>query len=148
MNITSIKITDLLSVVSGRLSYGISRIINKRFKEASISLTADQWMVMAILWERDRQYQNDIAKQTHKDKASITRIINTLETEGFVERDYDGFDGRKRIILLTTDGMRVREQSTAIVEQCFNEAIEGIDKEQLIYVKSVLNKIIFNIERI
>jgi DNA-binding MarR family transcriptional regulator len=148
MDINNIKVTDLLSVVSGRLSYGISRVINKRFKDASIVLTTDQWMVMAILWDRDRQYQNDIAKQTHKDKASITRIINTLEAQDFVERDFDGYDGRKRIIRLTLKGMKIQEISTKIVTQCFEEAIAGIDSDDLLYVKAILNKILINIEKL
>lgn len=85
------------------LSFHASRLAMALRREQMIALkpfqlTPEQWQVLAVLWEFDTVSQSDLAAITQRDEPSISRMVRTMETNGWVERNIDKTDGRTRRI--------------------------------------------------
>ncbi len=140
-----IEINELLSILNGRLSGAMNRYLSRRFKAEGLDLTTEQWSVMACLWNRDRLTQQTISELTYKDKASITRLLDTLERHNFIVRVSDPGDRRINLIHLTKNGTELEEKAMTIVKDAFQRAIEGIDHKDLLFTKEILYKVLNNI---
>ncbi|NCB96911.1 MAG: MarR family transcriptional regulator, partial [Bacteroidia bacterium] len=81
-----LKITELLDVLSGRLSASLNRLLNRKFREAGLDISSEQWLVLLSLWNKDKVTQQVISDQTAKDKASITRLLDVLSKHDLIER--------------------------------------------------------------
>lgn len=72
---------------------------------------------------------------------SISRTLKNLEDRGLIVRKPNPEDGRSVLIVLTEDGLTMRDVSKEVVLK-FNEAInESITKEEMDTFLSVINKI-------
>ena len=57
-----------------------------QLKNAGFGITLDQWLVLNMIVDFVGITQTEIAERVFKDKGSITRIIDLLETNGYVVR--------------------------------------------------------------
>ena len=140
-----VKINELLSILSGRLSATLNRHLNKKFKAAELEITTEQWLVLVCLWNKDKLTQQAISERTFKDKASITRLLDTLSRHDLIERHSEPTDRRINLIHLTEKGKRLEEQAMAIVKESFEQAITGITSQELLFSREIIIKLLNNI---
>ena len=140
-----VKINELLSILSGRLSATLNRHLNRKFKAAGLEITTEQWLVLVCLWNKDKLTQQAISEQTFKDKASITRLLDTLSRHDLIERHSEPSDRRINLIHLTEKGKRLEEQAMAIVKESFEQAITGITTQELLFSREIIIKLLNNI---
>lgn len=105
-----VKINELLSILSGRLSATLNRHLNRKFKAAGLEITTEQWLVLVCLWNKDKLTQQAISEQTFKDKASITRLLDTLSRHDLIERHSEPSDRRINLIHLTEKGKSLKNR--------------------------------------
>ncbi len=117
------------------------RRLNRSFVAAGYDVTSEQWRMLRWLWHRDGQRQQDLADVAHKDKTSITRIIDGMEKRDLVVRIPDRLDRRQKLIYLTDKGKRLREELMQIVQRTSLGAQQGIEPEHLDVFTDVLAKI-------
>jgi DNA-binding MarR family transcriptional regulator len=101
---------------------------------------------LGVLWQDDGCSQQTLADRTHKDKPGITRLIDNLEKESLVERRPDAKDRRLNLIFLTPKGKIIEREVIEIVNQTLEDAIKGIDPENLKIVRDTFQKIYDNLE--
>ena len=93
-------------------------------------VTEQQWRVMRVLQEIDELDAGDLAVAASILAPSLSRILKTLETKGFITTRKDPEDGRRALIRLTEDGDRflrkIAPLSAAIYEDV--EARFGKDR--------------------
>lgn len=81
-------------------------------------VTEQQWRVLRVLQEVEQLDASDLALATSVLAPSLSRIIRTLETRGFIEVKKDPDDGRRAQIRLTRPGdafiRRIAPESAAI----------------------------------
>ncbi len=86
-------------------------------------MTPEQWMIMAALWTTGRPInQSEIAQLTMKDKHSVSRIIQRLERDGWIDKKNNPHDARITIIRPTKKGQSLKEK----VPERLNEHFEKI----------------------
>ncbi len=88
------KKSELYSFITGVANTAIARRLQKKFNQAEISLTIEQWSVLYHLWKADGISQQDLCKASFRDRPSITRLVDNLEKAGLVKRVADKEDGR------------------------------------------------------
>ena len=81
-----------------------------------------------------------------KDKASITRIVSTLEKKNLVVRVPDQIDHRANRVVLTAAGKKLLVDAVPIMNKTREEVAEGIAESDIDNFKDVLKKIISNLE--
>ena len=104
--------------------YTASRLITQAYHPflSEIGLTYPQYLVMMVLWERDAQPVNDIAKRLYLETNTVTPLLKRMEAEGFVKRGRSSTDARQVIVSLTEKG-RALEQKAASIPVCMGSAI-------------------------
>lgn len=135
-----VKVENSLSTILGKASRLLSNKISKNMAEHQV--TAEQWAILASLWRHDGQSQQTLADTTHKNKASITHLIDNLEKRKLVTRQADVHDRRNKIIFLTEEGKGLQEELAKIVKKTTKEITRDIDKKELKSAKKVMKKMI------
>src|SRR5690606_26097569 len=85
----------------------------------------------AIINSPSLSAQVDIAKRLRIEGPTMTRMLDTLEADGLVERLPDPTDRRTTQLRLTPEGERVLEQIFKIAEDLRSRLLCGIPEERL-----------------
>lgn len=135
----------LFPIVNGKVSTAFNRLIIRNFKKNGISITPEQWTVLAYLWLKDGVNQQNLCDYTYKDKPSMTRLIDNLVKQGLVYRETSKEDRRANFVHLTKEGKNLKTNAQVAVQETVKIALEGIDSEGIERVKLVLNLVFNNI---
>lgn len=129
MVILNMKLGQLISVgfLMGITHRKLSTLLLQRLKEFDI--TPEQWSVLYQIVSEEGMIQKEIAIRTYKDKPTMTRIINQLETKGFVTRKEGKEDRRSFLIYSTELGQQTILQTIEIEESMADEVKLGIGVE-------------------
>jgi len=137
---------ELYSFVTGKASTAIARRLQKKFNGAGLRITIEQWSVLYHLWKQDGMSQQELGNATFRDKPSITRLVDNLERLQLVKRTVYPEDRRINRICLTKTGIKLQEQSMLMAEETLNEALEGVDADQIEVCKRVLQLVYDNLK--
>ena len=86
--------------------YTASRLITQVYHPllSEYGLTYPQYLVLMVLWEKDAQPVNDIAKRLMLETNTITPLLQRMEAEGILTRVKGEKDARQMIVRLTRKG--------------------------------------------
>jgi DNA-binding MarR family transcriptional regulator len=116
----------------------------RKFIEAGLDITIDQWLVLNTISEKPDISQLEIAEKVFKDAASVTRIIDLLIKKNYLGREAHSSDRRRFSLNLTKEGKTLIKTIAKVVEQNRNKALKGIHEKDLLKMKETLNLIIDN----
>lgn len=86
-------------------------------------VTADQYVILAVLAEEDDLTQKELARRTYSDANTVTAMLKRLEEKGLVDRKACNEDGRARRVHLTRRG-RALERSLQAHSAPFHASLE------------------------
>jgi len=134
---------ELYSFITGIASIAIARRLQKKFNQAGLNLTIEQWSVLYHLWKKDGISQQELCNASFRDKPSITRLVDNLEKLDLVKRVPSHSDRRINLIYLTSQSQTLQDQSMGLAEETLNEALTGVPPEMIEVCKEVL-KIVYD----
>jgi len=102
----------------------------RAFKEKGYNITPDQWGILNTLWKKDGRTQREISKNISKDTSSVTRMLDLLEKENFVERRLNEDDRRSFRVFLTPKGKKVKNQLISIVNEAHEISLNGLNEKK------------------
>jgi len=127
------------------------RKIANRFQgiinQHGLEITVEQWMVLTILWESNGLVQQHLADTIHKDKTTITRLIDGLEKRNLIVRVPDKTDRRQKMIYLTEKGKKLEDKLLPLNLENLHYALRDIEPEHLKLCEDVLRKINNNLDQ-
>lgn len=99
--------------------YTVSRLITQAYGPLldRLGVTYPQYLVLLVLWEKDGQPVNDIAKKLVLETNTVTPLLKRMEAEGLLRRTRGTEDARQVIVSLTEKGCRLRETAKDIPGQ-------------------------------
>ena len=145
MVLTHFKKGELYSFITGKASTAIARRLQKKFNNAGVNLTIEQWSVLYHLWKEDGISQQELCNATFRDKPSITRLVDNLEKLSLVKRVPDGKDRRINKVFLTRNAEALEEKTMQLAEETLNDALAGVSQEQIETCKEVLQRVYENL---
>lgn len=116
------------------------------FSQKGIDLTKVQWLLLKRLKQMNGETQHNLAFLTNRDKASLTRLLTTMEKKNLVARIPSKSDLRANQIYITTQGEKILKQAEPVIEGMVEEMQKGISKEERMLVIDTLKKLINNIK--
>ena len=116
----------------------------RRFIEAGLDITIDQWLVLNAISEKPDLSQLEIAERVFKDASSVTRIIDLLIKKEYLQRETHEWDRRRFSLGLTKEGQAVMKKIAKVVEQNRAQALKEISEDQLLQMQQTLSLIIDN----
>ena len=105
--------------------YTASRLLTKAYHPllSEHGLTYPQYLVLLVLWEKDAQPVNDIAKRLYLETNTVTPLIQRMEKEGILTRTKGTKDARQMIVELTKKGKRLQDQLAEVPSTMGNAVI-------------------------
>ena len=96
--------------------YTASRLITQAYHPllGEYGLTYPQYLVLLVLWEKDAQPVNDIAKRLLLETNTVTPLLKRMEAEGILTRTKGEKDARQMIVKLTKKGRDLQKKLTDV----------------------------------
>ncbi|MBO4264015.1 MAG: MarR family transcriptional regulator [Bacteroidales bacterium] len=92
--------------------YTASRLITQAYHPllSKEGLTYPQYLVLLVLWEKDAQPVNDIAKRLFLETNTVTPLLQRMEKERILVRTKGRKDARQMIVSLTEKGRELQQK--------------------------------------
>ena len=96
--------------------YTASRLLTQAYHPllSVHGLTYPQYLVLLVLWEKDAQPVNDIAKRLYLETNTVTPLLQRMEKEGILTRSKGKQDARQMIVTLTRKGKDLQKRLTDV----------------------------------
>lgn len=96
--------------------YTASRLIIKSYTPllTKLGLTYPQYLVMMVLWERDRISVGEVAKRLMLQTNTVTPLLKRIESMGLIEKSRGTDDLRHAFVELTQKGRDMEEVASKI----------------------------------
>lgn len=144
----SVDFDDTLIPWIGRLNLEFTYLSNKKFREQEINLSKEQWIVLKYLNHQDGLTQNDLAFITHRDKTSMTRLINNMEKKGYIRREICEQDRRINHIYIKKTGRDILYKTVPIMTELIRNVQDGLSKEIIENTIETLKRVQINLKQI
>jgi DNA-binding MarR family transcriptional regulator len=131
----------------GKLAKSIDFYLKDRFAEQGVLLTKEQFLLLKILHDEDGRVQKDLAFITDRNKGSLARLINTMESKGFVERKSEDADKRVNRVYLTDEGRLVFQKTKPVLNACVQQLQKGLSEEEIETTLAILERLHNNINQ-
>ncbi len=107
--------------------YTASRLLTQAYHPllGEYGLTYPQYLVLLVLWEKDAQPVNDIAKRLLLETNTVTPLLKRMEAEGIVTRSKGKEDARQMIVTLTKKGRDYQKKLSRVPETVGSAVICG-----------------------
>lgn len=92
--------------------------------------------------------QNDLAQVLHVSDPTITASLKSLERQGYISREPDPGDMRRKLPILTPQGEEVAKECRKSVEYTNDAMLEGFTEEEKKTLEMLLQRIDSNLQRI
>jgi DNA-binding MarR family transcriptional regulator len=110
-------------------------------QKEGLDATVEQSRILAHLWFRDGQRQQELSICVDRDKTTITRVLSNMEKNNLVVRIADQADKRSRLVYLTHKGKSLQEKILVIRKKILATAFADCTEEEIEVFVTVLNKI-------
>ena len=130
--------------------YTASRLLTQAYHPllSEHGLTYPQYLVLLVLWEKDEQPVNDIAKRLMLETNTVTPLLKRMEAEGIVTRSQGKKDARQMIVKLTKKGRDLQRVLTDVPETVGNAVLcESVTPETVPDLFGMLDDIIRQLSR-
>jgi DNA-binding MarR family transcriptional regulator len=87
----------------GFILHDVARLLRTTYdrRVRDLGLTRSQWWVLTHLFRKDGITQSELAETLELEKPSLGRLLDRLETKGWVRRAVDTKDRRAKLVFLT-----------------------------------------------
>jgi len=118
----------------------------KTLKEVGCEdITREQLGIILILSLSDGLYQTQIANILGKDRPNITRMIDVLESKGFIRREKDNTNRRILKVFLTDKGQKYVDLAKPIKDRMNKTQYKGMTDAEILTLVELLRKVRQNI---
>jgi DNA-binding MarR family transcriptional regulator len=132
---------SLIGSIFAKTHWYLSAYFQKLIKEKKLNTTPEQYSILISLFLNPGLSQTQVSEKTMKDKTTITRILDVLEKNGYIERRNDPADRRAYKVFLTNAGEILYKESTKIVNIIDDECRNNLSKEDYANIINISNKL-------
>ena len=111
-----------------------------------LGITYPQYLVLLVLWEKDKQPVCDLCKRLFLETNTVTPLLQRMEKAGLVTRTRGKEDTRQRIVSLTDKGRAMQEQAASIHECMHKEVALKLSEEK--EMVPLLDKLIEELQKL
>ena len=122
----------------------LKQFIAAKLRQENVPLTPEQFLLIDLLWNQGSMSQQQLADQMHKDKNSVTKLVDAIERKGFVYRQQNASDRRSNTLVLTEKALELRDHAKRKGISILDEMLEDISETELRAFLSTLNKLNVN----
>ena len=140
---------EALDDIINYLIYRIARLLRFKFhqdmKAVDLDMTQEQYFLLFKLWQKDGQYQAELADGFLGDTPNITRIIDVMEKKNYIKRKPDPNDRRKYRIFVADNGWKIQNLYKIHAPKARIADYKNLDDHDLVELRRILKTIEDNI---
>lgn len=145
------RFEDGLGYLVHHLMYAFRQMLSEQCAASGYPITADELAVVMMISqskERAGLTQKQLADTLAKDKAVITRLLNSLENKELVVRATDRLDRRVVRTSLTKQGLEAAEMLRPKLMEILKLAYSDISEEEFLLTRDVLGRMLKNVKAV
>jgi DNA-binding MarR family transcriptional regulator len=104
-------------------------------------LTADQFVVLSLLAEKDGIRHRDLVDATSSDSSTIGAMLKLLEERAFIERIPSDSDRRSMLVFLTSKGLKLQVRLAKLVTDIRSDLKNAVPDDSRDAVVNALDRI-------
>ena len=122
--------------------YAAAREVVKRYRPYldAIDLTYTQYITMMVMWEEKEITVKALGEKLFLDSGTMTPVLKSLETKGYVTRKGSTTDERSVSVFLTDSGEALKEKAVDIPAKV--AGCVGLDGEEALQLYGLLYKVL------
>lgn len=129
-----------------RLSFLLRSEIQRRFKDNGIDLSAEEWALLMVLWQKGPLQMGPLAAITLRDRTTVTRLVDRLVEKKYLQRANAEGDRRQVVVSVSKAGREIEERVVGIVLPLIKKSGEGISENDGETALAVLRKMTENLD--
>lgn len=140
---------DLLTSLENEFTTTLLRArqtLLRRAKAIHPDLQAPGYRILSILVREDSQQQGYLAEVLQLDKATISRLVKQLETQGLITRAPDPTDGRAQLVSVTDHAREAWRSSGQALRQRLRDRLGEWSTEDVTRFTDLLHRLNENID--
>lgn len=115
---------------------------------ASLDLTSAQWVPLMRIRELGQATVAELARWSNTDAGAMTRLLDRLEKKGLCRRERSLDDRRVVHVLLTPAGEEAVRHVPVVLADVTNLHLDGFSRDEWETLKSLLNRMVANGDRL
>lgn len=128
-----------------KLVHSLKRSMQEQIEGLELDVVPMQVRVLKIIANKPQCTAIDIANVLDRDKAQVTRLLNSLIKQELIAKAPNPEDKRSQCLLLTEGGQQVMSKVSGIDKVMFNKMSKGLSEEELDVFQRVISKITANL---
>ncbi|MEK7346527.1 MAG: MarR family winged helix-turn-helix transcriptional regulator [Pseudomonadota bacterium] len=109
---------------------------------AAVDVTPVQFAILNALQDTPGVDQITLAKRVAFDPATSGSVIGRLETKGWIERRADDVDRRRKLLVLTPQGLQALTGMTAAVAAIQTEIVSPLEPDEQAQFMHLLRRLV------
>jgi DNA-binding MarR family transcriptional regulator len=109
---------------------------------APLGITGRQLALLMLFGDGPARSQQDGAARLGVDRTTMVALVDELEAKGLVRREVAPGDRRKRLVLLTPEGERVREAGAEVTRKAEALLLEPLSAEDAERLRAALHQVV------
>lgn len=138
------NLDDCIACITSRSAKKLADCFEKRLNYYNITRT--QWIALYYISINKMITQKQLADKMSLKEPTVVRLLDKMETIGWVIRVNSENDKRIKLLSLTDKGKKIEADMLYVAEKFRNDVISNITSEELENYKIVLNKMLSNIK--
>ena len=117
----------------------VVRLIGVEMDKSGTELRLPQYGVLDFLLTNSKAVQTDLANHFAKDKSVMLRQLDEMERSGWIERQMDPDDRRRKNLVVTKAGVEIHRKVSRMRARVFANVLEGVDEKDIATCQRVLS---------
>ncbi len=122
--------------------YAAARKVVKSYRPHldELDLTYTQYITMMVMWEQKEITVKALGEALFLDSGTMTPVLKSLESKGYVSRKRSTTDERSVSVFLTDSGEKLKERAVEIPAKV--AGCGGLNREEMLQLYGLLYKVL------
>ncbi len=126
--------------------FGLGHSCEPAFRALNLTESGFHVLCLLLASESGAAAPSELAEMVGTSRANMTRILEELVQEGWVERAIAARDGRRHVISITAAGRRKVRDAIPRLAEPVKRAFSGLSAEELAVLDKLLRKLIVSFD--
>lgn len=123
--------TDELARLLPMMLRSVVRLMAVELDRSDTDLRLPQFGVLDFLLTNSTAVQTDLANHFSKDKSAMLRQLDDMEKAGWIERQMDPHDRRRKNLVVTKAGLEAYRKAAKLRDKAFAQALRGVSEKDI-----------------
>ena len=129
------------------LSHAVKRQMHVQIESLDLDIAPMHMRTIKIIDKRPSCTAIDIAKFLHRDKAQVTRLLNTLIAQNLISKVANPEDKRSQLLVVTDSGKQCIARMKEVEDKMMVLMTENIDEDVLDLFDQTAKKLMQNLSK-